>query len=136
MNTEITQSLWEIIGKVEQWGIDKGITGPMGKATLLSQLEKTQEELTETRDAAIVMDFLWENLGQDEWTMKLFGKALTELMDGVGDVLVTLILACAIANQKYGVEITIEDCLNQAYDTIRNRNGKMIDGKFVKNNDE
>ena len=34
----------ELIQNVLQWGIDKGITGPNGKATILTQLGKTQEE--------------------------------------------------------------------------------------------
>ena len=45
----------ELIELIKAWGESKGIAGPNGKGTLLGQLSKTQEELTETRDAAVKM---------------------------------------------------------------------------------
>ena len=30
--------------------------------------------------------------------------------------------------------VKIEDCINSAYDVIKNRTGKIINGTFVKNN--
>lgn len=53
----------------------------------------------------------------------------TELKDGIGDVVVTLIILA----QQNG--LTIEDCLQTAYDVISKRTGKMIDGVFVKSED-
>lgn len=101
MNTQ------ELIDAVKQWGIDKGITGPRGRGTLLRQLEKTQEELNETKYAAI-------------------SNNMEELVDGIGDCAVTLILAAEMAC------LSFEDCLQAAYDEIKARTGKMIDGQFVK----
>jgi uncharacterized protein YabN with tetrapyrrole methylase and pyrophosphatase domain len=51
-----------------------------------------------------------------------------EIKDGIGDQIVTLIGVC----EMYG--FTLEECLQMAYDTISKRNGKMIDGIFVKSN--
>jgi NTP pyrophosphatase (non-canonical NTP hydrolase) len=113
----------ELIASVRQWGRDKGITGPNGKGTLLGQLSKTQEELTETRDAAIH----WRNNVFVMITAK--GKVVVtkkELEDGIGDTTVTLILAAEMAG------LTIEDCLAAAYSEIANRKGTMINGQFVK----
>jgi len=114
MNTD------ELIEAVKQWGLNKGITGPGGKGTLLGQLSKTQEELTETRDAAV------------EWGMSDFDEpghdlAMDELKDGIGDCTVTLILAAEMAGLDF------VDCLQYAYDEIKGRTGKMENGVFVKN---
>ena len=118
-------NIHETIRKVRQWGIDKGITGPHGTGTLLGQLSKTQEELTETRDAAILyvndVNTMTNKKGEQVFTFD-------ELKDGIGDAQVTLILAAEIAG------LTIEDCLAAAYSEIANRKGTMINGQFVKEN--
>lgn len=104
----------ETISNVRQWGLDKGITGAGGSGTLLGQLAKTQEELTETRDAAVIRI----NTSCD-WPLSL-------IKDGIGDATVTLILAAERAG------LTFEECLETAYNEIKARTGRMIDGQFVK----
>jgi NTP pyrophosphatase (non-canonical NTP hydrolase) len=110
--------LQQLIDAVRQWGEDKGISGPNGRGTLLGQLSKTAEELTETRDAAV------------EWLCRsersAYDKAHAELIDGLGDVFVTIILAAEMAGLK------IEDCLAAAYEEIKGRTGTMQGGQFVK----
>jgi NTP pyrophosphatase (non-canonical NTP hydrolase) len=49
-----------------------------------------------------------------------------ELKDGIGDILVTVI----ILSQQLGYSPT--ECLQLAYDEIADRKGKTIDGVFVK----
>ena len=49
-----------------------------------------------------------------------------ELVDGLGDTLVTLIILAA----QYGLEL--EDCLEYAYNEIKNRTGKTVGGTFIK----
>ena len=112
-------TLQETIDAVREWGEAKGITGAEGKGTLLGQLSKTQEELTETRDAAIAMA-----CGQDIWDNENGVRA--EIADGIGDTVVTLILAAEMAGLR------IEDCLAAAYDEIKGRTGRMEAGVFVK----
>lgn len=50
-----------------------------------------------------------------------------EVIDGIGDVIITLII---LAKQ---MELNPVLCLNVAYQEIKNRKGKTIDGAFVKN---
>lgn len=111
-------TLQETIDAVREWGESKGITGPNGKGTLLGQLAKTQEELTETRDAAVKLRWTGESSRYDE--------AYAEIADGIGDCAVTLILAAEMVGLRF------EDCLAAAYDEIKGRTGTMVDGVFIK----
>jgi hypothetical protein len=111
----------ELVEKVLKWGEDKGITGPDGRGTLLGQLSKTQEELTETRDAAVL-------IMQCKQCEAIIDEAIemNNLQDGIGDTTVTLILAAEIAGLRF------ENCLQAAYDEIKGRTGKMENGVFIK----
>lgn len=113
----------DLINNVRQWFHNKGI---IEKSNPLKQLEKTQEELTETRDAMVTFGVL-SSLDSPIVPPDLLAKAALEVKDGIGDVLVTLIGVCEM------VDLSLEECLQQAYDVISKRSGTMIDGKFVKN---
>lgn len=77
-------------------------------ATPQSQLNKCLEELAEL--------FKAENQ-----------KNMPEIRDGCGDVLVTLILYCALK------DIDLVQCLQLAYNEIKDRKGTLMpDGTFVK----
>ena len=52
-----------------------------------------------------------------------------DLRDGIGDVVVTLIIL-AIQN-----DMDLYECLNQAYNEIKDRKGKNVNGVFVKESD-
>jgi hypothetical protein len=111
----------ELVEKVLKWGEEKGITGPGGQGTLLGQLSKTQEELTETRDAA--MQWQYGLLAGD---VDERNNGFASLKDGIGDTTVTLILAAEMAGLDFS------DCLAAAYDEIKGRTGKMENGVFIK----
>lgn len=49
-----------------------------------------------------------------------------EFVDAIGDCVVVLTNLAAIKGLK------IEDCINKAYDVIKNRKGKMENGSFIK----
>jgi NTP pyrophosphatase (non-canonical NTP hydrolase) len=91
---------------VQQWAEEKGI---FEKGTPLKQALKTQEELTELLNAIV---------DNDE----------AEIEDAIGDILVTLIILAEMQ------QVTLEECLNGAYDIISKRTGKMVNGQFVKDN--
>lgn len=50
-----------------------------------------------------------------------------EIIDGIGDTTVVLI----ILSEQLGLKL--QGCLNRAYDEIKDRKGKTINGMFVKN---
>jgi NTP pyrophosphatase (non-canonical NTP hydrolase) len=95
----------ELEENVIQWAKDRQII-PNSNPT--AQLMKTMSELGELADATLKND-------------------RTEIVDGVGDVLVTLILYCALHG------ITPEYCLAMAYEQIKDRKGTLTpEGIFVK----
>ena len=71
---------------------------------------------------------------------ELFGSILkgknTEAVDAYGDVLVTLIVSWYQFAAEHEYPRTIEWPLSVAYDEIRDRIGKTIDGNFVKDEEE
>lgn len=96
----------ELILNVEKWAKEKGLD----KAESSKQFLKVTEEVGEVASALARND-----------------RDLLE--DGIGDVVVTLIIL-ALQN---GMNLT--ECLETAYDEIKNRTGKMVDGVFVKASD-
>lgn len=91
--------------EILRWAEDRGII-PNGKPEI--QLLKTVSELGELADAVAKDD-------------------MDKIVDGVGDVLVTLILFCALK------DIDMVSCLEVAYDEIKNRKGKTnAAGLFIK----
>ena len=53
-----------------------------------------------------------------------------DIRDDVGDIMVVLI------NIMVRNNLTIKECLSVAYEDIKDRKGKMIDGVFIKEGDE
>ena len=120
MEEKVKMQYKELEPLIIQWAKDKGI---LEKATPLKQLEKTQEELDETKDA-----LWWDSKNVKEYQNSK-GKLVNtkeEILDGYGDQLVTLIIGAEMNGLK------LEDCLEAAYNVISKRTGKMVDGMFVK----
>jgi NTP pyrophosphatase (non-canonical NTP hydrolase) len=98
------KDFFELEVLIEEWAKEKGI---LDKATPIKQALKTLEEITELCNAIVNNDS-------------------EEIKDAIGDIIVTLIIQAKMQG------ITIEECLNAAYDVISKRTGKMINGQFVK----
>lgn len=96
----------KLVELVEQWAKDKNLD----QAEPSKQFLKVTEEVGEVAAA----------LARNDKDM---------LRDGIGDVVVTLIIL-AIQN-----DMDIYECLNTAYDEIKGRKGKMVNGVFVKESD-
>lgn len=95
----------EVEMKVVQWGEARGI---VQNATAMSQAIKTLEETTELLAA-------------------INKKNIEETKDAVGDIVVTLIMVCAV------LDINLVDCLKGSYNEIKDRKGYLTkEGVFVK----
>ena len=100
-------SMNKLIKQVEQWSIDKGLD----KCNSFTQYAKSSEEMGEVAAALCRND-------------------VDEIKDGIGDVVVTLII---LAQQN---NMTLYECLEQAYEEIKNRTGVMSkNGSFIKSED-
>lgn len=100
-------ALTDLIDATIKWAEDRNI---LEGSTSAKQLEKTASEFTELCIAIGAND--------EEG-----------IRDGIGDVLVTLVI---VAEQQ---GMTFEECLGHAYNEIKDRKGRMINGKFVKESD-
>ena len=112
--------------KVVDWAIDRGI---LEKSNPLRQLSKTQEELDETIKAVSILTSIKAgDVEPDLFNTEMRSEEYWEgeVKDGIGDTLVTIIILA----EMLGMDTV--DCLNEAYNVIKGRTGKMIDGLFVK----
>jgi NTP pyrophosphatase (non-canonical NTP hydrolase) len=95
----------EVEMKIVQWGEARGI---VQNATAMSQAIKTLEETTELLDA-------------------INKKNLDETKDAIGDIVVTLIMVCAV------LDLDLVSCLKGAYNEIKDRKGHLTkEGVFIK----
>ena len=118
----------ELINNVIQWAADRDI---LNGSNALKQLDKTSEELNELQralgqwymlDGLVACDAITPTsaVKQTQHEVEL------EVMDAYGDILVTLIIAAKLDG------IDIQDALASAWNTIKDRKGRLVDGKFVK----
>ena len=107
---------------VLKWANDKGI---LEKATPMAQANKTLEEVQELIEAVY-----WQNFNVKTYVNEKGKQVNTkeEIIDALGDILVTIIIGAKLQGLR------LEDCLESAYNVIKNRNGKMVDGQFIKDN--
>ena len=96
---------YHLIRKIKQWHHDRNL---IDGATDKDQLAKLIQEMGELSD----------NICKGN-----------DVADDIGDMIVVLI---NIAERN---NLSIEDCLEQAYNDIKDRKGKMVDGVFVKEGD-
>lgn len=94
----------ELIQFVELWANQRGL---LDKSNSNKQMLKVMEEVGETASA----------LAKDD---------RDGLIDGIGDVMVTLIILAAQNN------LSIKGCLAAAYDEIKDRTGETKNGVFIK----
>ena len=94
----------ELIKNVKLWADEKNL---LKKENSHAQMLKVLEEVGETAGA-------------------LLKKKEKEIIDGLGDSFVTLIILC------YQLNLEPEDCLQAAWDEIKNRKGKTVNGTFIR----
>ncbi|MGW9775804.1 NTP pyrophosphatase (non-canonical NTP hydrolase) [Staphylococcus sp. 093350072-1] len=102
----MNNTLDQLVEQVEAWSVDKNLQNGNPDRQAL----KFYEEAGEVAAAL--------SRGQ-----------MDALKDGIGDTVVTLII---LAQQH---DMTLQECLQYAYDEIKRRKGKTINGTFIKEAD-
>ena len=121
----------ELEKNVIQWAEKKSL---LAKDNSYQQYAKFQEESNEILIALNNNKKVLEKAQKldvtNEAELKIFRDIRkdfeNELKDAFGDTLVTLII---LAKQN---ELKLEECLEYAYNEIKNRTGKTINGTFIK----
>ena len=104
-------TLTDLIAKINEWADERNLK----QADPKIQWMRITEEVGEIRDVLL--------------KPTKFTDPQMALKDAIGDTLVTIIV---LAHQ---LDLDVTDCLNVAYEEIKNRKGKMINGTFVKEDD-
>lgn len=101
----------DLITKINQWADNRGLK----QADPKIQWMRITEEVGEIRDVLL--------------KPTKFTEPQAALKDAIGDTLVTIIVLA------YQLDLDVTECLSIAYEEIKNRKGKMINGTFVKESD-
>lgn len=91
-------------GRVAQWAEDRNLIEGSNPRKQMTKLFEECEELSHA-------------LQDDD---------MKEIVDAIGDIQVVLGVMCA------QLQISIDDCREVAWNEIKDRRGKMVDGVFVK----
>ena len=107
---------------IEQWAKDKAL---LHAENTDKQFMKFIEEIFEFK-TELDSEKHWRKVMEDNNCKSI---NIESLMLEMGDIFVTLIVLC----NQIGIEPT--RCLDMAYEKIKDRTGKTIDGVFVKKED-
>ena len=111
LDTPAKDGIAELIDKVNDWADERNLK----QADPKIQWMRITEEVGEIRDVLL--------------KPTKFTEPQAALKDAIGDTLVTIIV---LAHQ---LDLDVTECLGIAYEEIKNRKGKMINGTFVKESD-
>lgn len=107
----MARSIADLITKINQWADERNLK----QADPKIQWMRITEEVGEIRDVLL--------------KPTKFTEPQSALKDAIGDTLVTIIV---LAHQ---LDLDVTECLSIAYEEIKNRKGKMVNGTFVKEED-
>ena len=101
----------DLVAKINEWADERNLK----QADPKIQWMRITEEVGEIRDVLL--------------KPTKFTEPQAALKDAIGDTLVTIIV---LAHQ---LDLDVTECLSIAYEEIKNRKGKMVNGTFVKEED-
>ena len=90
--------------RIRQWAADRNL---IEGSTPMKQMDKLDEEVMELYDGLTRSD-------------------IADIKDAIGDIQVVLCVMCC----QLGIDI--DECREIAWEQIKDRKGKMVDGVFVK----
>lgn len=97
-------TLEELETKIVGWAVERGI---LPHVDMIAQFNKTMEETQELAQGII-------------------SQNKDEVRDAIGDIFVTLVM------QTRAWDLDMQECVTQAWNEIKHRKGKMVNGQFVK----
>lgn len=103
----MTREFFEVETLVREWAKERNIYDVVNGSDPHKQMVKLAEEYCELNEALLAHD-------------------LEKSIDGIGDMLVVL------TNIAYFIKTDLNTCYNSAYEQIKDRKGKMVNGLFVK----
>lgn len=150
----------ELFIKAQQWGVDKGLTGPNGIGTIQAQFIKFLEEMKELFDA--LKEGNREKVRDALGDLQVVAIQAYSMTSGFHRVPTCAVAECdvkawykdptdfaghAISHLKVHPDFAIglirelakflghdpDECLQEAYDEIKDRTGQIIGNDFVKN---
>lgn len=104
----------ELFLAIREWGFDKGILREPDNYGDLYQMRKAQANKT------------LEEVHELFMAIEKGDNDREEAMDAIGDIVVTLVMQAELWSTAVPV------CMDQAYQVISKRTGKMVDNQFVK----
>ena len=114
----------EEVSRVERWGEERGLL--MEEGTPNPEVHQQERYLYNDKSNSQMLK-LMEEVG--ETAKALAYNDADGLKDGIGDCVVVLIILAA----QNG--LTLEECMDAAWDEIKDRTGKLEDGFFKKDGD-
>ena len=111
LDTPAKDGIAELIDKVNVWADERNLK----QADPKIQWMRITEEVGEIRDVLL--------------KPTKFTEPQAALKDAIGDTLVTIIVLV------HQLDLDVTECLSVAYEEIKNRKGKMVNGTFVKEED-
>lgn len=108
---DVDNTFSKLIANINDWADDRNLK----QADPKIQWMRVTEEVGEIRDVLL--------------KPTKFTEPQMALKDAIGDTLVTVIV---LAHQ---LDLDVTECLTIAYEEIKNRKGKMVNGTFVKEED-
>lgn len=119
----------ELKGLVLEWADDKDL---LHSENADKQFIKFIEEVFEFKEAWDCLIFIkgqYESADNQGIRIKVDKKMVEDCKLEMGDIFVTLIILC----EQIGIDPV--DCLSMAYEKIKDRKGRTIGGKFIKESD-
>ena len=91
---------------IKKWAVDRNVVSGNPKAQMVKLLEEAGE--------------LAEGINKNKQDL---------IIDSIGDIYVVLVILCM------QLDLDIKDCIKAAYEEIKDRKGKLVNGLFVKEED-
>lgn len=122
-------SFEDLKDKVLRWADDKDLLySENADKQFIKFIEEVFEFKTEFNVWGLYKKFKYDKKIEQDFSIKEHDVWMS-MKDEMGDIFVTLIILCEL------IGIDPEECLSMAYEKIKDRSGRTINGTFIKDED-